>query len=129
MTFKWKTNVIGAILSINPSITNSLTEVSDADSGRDSDFIDNRRNGTIDIECNYVPQNTHQAGMIGDILAANTSGAFSIEPAGTPATGDVTLAGTALITQVSMSKPEADKMTVSISLQITGTITRTVTPS
>lgn len=125
MTFEWKTNVIGAILSISPNITNSLVEVSDADSGRNSDFIDNRINGTVDITCHYVPQNTAQAALITDILAPSTSGAFSIKPAGTAATGDVTITGNALITQVSIDMPEADKMEVSFSMQITGAITRT----
>jgi hypothetical protein len=126
-TFDWKTVKVGAIKSISMSIDGNNVDVSDHDSGRWTDYLTGRVNATFDITCNRKRADPAQGTITTDMLATDRSGAFSFEPSGTPATGDITFGGTGLLSNVSMTVGDDDVVEISFSLQVSGELTKTTT--
>jgi ABC-type amino acid transport substrate-binding protein len=129
--FTWGGVDVGGILSITgPEIQGAVVDVSDADSGIFSNFEPDRVTATMTIECNYVQDNAGQLQLQADMLTLTSrKKAFSIVPSATAVAGDIGYSGDAILTGVSISRPENNKQTFTATFQITGPITRTVTPT
>lgn len=126
-TFKWKTNVVGGIKSMTLNIDGNNIDVSDADAGRWTKLVSGRKNISMDVTCNYIQDNTAQIAVTTDVLANDTTGAFTFGPSGTPVAGDVTFGGNGLLSNVSITTSDDDVTEVSFTLDADGELTRTTT--
>lgn len=125
MTLDWKTNKLGGIKSLTLNIDSNTIDVSDHDSGRWTNYLTGRKDGSIDFTCNLVMDNTAQTAVTADILAADSAGAFSFKP-NTTKVGDQTFTGTGILSNVSIEVGDDDVIEISGTITITGEITRAI---
>ncbi len=122
------TNDLGIIQSIGASLTHETVDVTALDSGGVKQYISGLRDATLSFEVQVDHNNT----MHNDIILAAGSGQvklFAIMP--NDSTGMVpaqsSYTGSGYITDATMTMPTGDKQTMSVSVQVTGGVTVTVT--
>lgn len=116
---------VANLIATNIKVGKKMIDVSSKDSAGWDEFIGGRANWTMD--CESVLEYDTSVGTAGesikeilDDLIAGTSWTAVI---GSGTSGDMKLSGAAFIMDVSISHPDNDKSTFSVSLQGTGALT------
>jgi len=96
----------------------NMIDVSDADSGDDSDFLPGRRSRTITLEGYYQPDEQAGQEILHDSLEADDDKLYWIISSST--TGDKEIHGRAYVSAINFSAPDEGAATFSATLQVVG---------
>lgn len=115
-------NVIAGKLNTGFTSNRDEIEISDADDGANSQYIMGRKHREATGEFNLVTTGTNDLNGIWTIHDADSSVPFIY---GGTDSGDFVLTGNLFIRDVEMSDPDNDRSTVTLTMRITGAVTKT----
>ncbi|MBN2365736.1 MAG: hypothetical protein JXL67_06190 [Calditrichaeota bacterium] len=111
-------------LSLN--IDGKKINISNFDSGEFEEFMDGRKNVTIDFTCKRDDSDTTGVGNLIDDWFAGNEGAVSFCPK-TPVAGDISYSGTGSPSNIKISAPDDEDCEITGSLQINGVLQKSTT--
>lgn len=116
---------LGELTNVSLSIDGNQINSSSFDSGEFEEFVAGRKNVTLSCTCRYDQADTAQLAVLDDLLAGDSDEWVFGPP--TPTTGDVTFTGSGSPSNVSIEAADEDMMSLSLDIQISGTLTKAVT--
>lgn len=115
---------IGSLVDATFNLDRSTIDVTDRGSGEWTDFLPGRKSGTIDLTCNW---NVADAALVSLVTAFYAEPTTSLMVRFRPDTvaGELSYAASCFVSALSKSAPGEDKVSMDVTLQITGAVAKT----
>lgn len=119
-SFQWNGSAVAGIVDASLNLERPAVETTSHDTGDAREFIQGRLSGTVDLTLRWDEADAVQSAMQTDFFAGTSRATkFRMQTAG----GAHSLDATGLITSWAPSGPNDDAGEVSVSIQLSGTIT------
>lgn len=120
-------NVLGKLIDGTLTIESSEINTTTHDSGQFEDFLQGRKNGSIEAPCRYDESDTAQQALNAASIGETTVAVVWVSR-GIATTGAERYSATAFVTSQPLESPNDEDNKISYTLRLTGTITRDTVP-